>query len=318
MQTLKKKTTVLKNLKNTIESWKIWLALEKKVSNHTINAYHLDLENFLVFLTNHLGHTPNLSSYKKLQHSDYRSYLAKRSSEGISETSIARSMSTLRNFSRFLKLNGFIANETIKSVRTPKLPHSIPKAIQSHEALAVINSAGALHGIKWLINRDKAIMMLLYGCGLRVGELVSLNANNFSIDQNKTIIIKVLGKGNKERIIPVLQIISNAIKKYKTSCPMFIKDTGPLFIGKQGRRINAGVIQREMRRIRRDLGLKESTTPHALRHSFATHLLSEGGDLRTIQELLGHSSLSTTQRYTEIDETKLIEVYKTAHPRAQK
>jgi integrase/recombinase XerC len=310
------KSTV--NIKEVLEKWQKWLALEKKASKHTISAYQGDIEHFILFLSTHLGHSPNLSSYKKLKHADFRSYLAKRSAEGISETSIARSMSTLRNFSRFLKLNGFIDTEIIKSVTTPKIPHSIPKAIRANDALAVISTAGALHQDEWLKDRDKAIMMLLYGCGLRIGELVSLNAEDITTDQQKTIIIKVLGKGNKERIIPVLGIISKAVEKYKMSCPICIKQKEPLFLGKQGRRINAGVIQREVRRIRRHLGLKESTTPHALRHSFATHLLSEGGDLRTIQELLGHSSLSTTQRYTEIDETRLMDVYATSHPRAGK
>ncbi len=302
-----------RDTKDAIEDWQRWILDERKSSVHTLTAYSRDLAAFLEFLYNHLRKPAELNDLNKLVVEDFRKFLEHRINHGISHSSIARSMSTLRNFFRFLDRTGRVSNATIKAVRSPKPKQPIPKPISIEDSLDVIRTASELSDTPWISKRDAAVFTLLYGCGLRIDEALSLN----NVDKPDGDVMTVTGKGKKQRIVPVLPIVCDAIKVYIDACPFSGKPDKPLFVGARGGRLNAGVVQRQMRKVRDQLGLPDTATPHALRHSFATHLLGAGGDLRTIQELLGHSSLSTTQRYTSVDAKKLIEVYKNAHPRAK-
>lgn len=314
--------SVAQDVTDAITDWNRWLESERRASEHTTDAYRRDLSAFFTFLNEHLGDAPGLKDLQDLKPADFRSYLARRSAEGLARTSIARAMSTLRNFFRFLDRTGKVHNPSIDTVRTPKTPSSIPKALTPDDAIAAVKAAGEMQDEPWLAKRDMAIMLLLYGCGLRIGEALGLDGKDIGSPEgsakSKDGTLRVIGKGNKERIVPVLPIISDAITAYRESCPHAITADDPLFVGSRGARLNAGVVQRQVRKVRALLGLSDSATPHAFRHSFATHLLAKGGDLRTIQELLGHASLSTTQRYTAVDEEKLRTVYEDAHPRARK
>ncbi len=299
-------------LKAAIDDWRSWLSAERRVSKHTDDAYGRDLAAFLGFLVNHLGHEAELSDLADLKPADFRSYLAHRANDGISRASIARGMSTLRNFFRFLDRTGRVHNPALKTVKTPKLPQSVPKALDEADALESIRVIGDLHDEPWIGARDTAILLLLYGCGLRIGEALSLTC----ADIPKSDTLRVVGKGRKERIVPVLPVVHDAIKAYRDICPFAATPEAPLFLGKRGKALSPRIVQRQMEKLRAYLNLPESATPHALRHSFATHLLAQGGDLRTIQELLGHASLSTTQRYTVVDAARLTKVYEKTHPRA--
>ena len=301
-----------RNTKNAIEDWQRWILDERKSSVHTLAAYSRDLSAFLEFLYNYLGRPADLNDLNKLVVEDFRKFLEYRINHGISQSSIARSMSTLRNFFRFLDRTGRVSNATIKAVRSPKPKPPLPKPISIEDSLDVIKAVSKLSDTPWISKRDVAVFTLLYGCGLRIDEALSLN----NVDKPDGDVMTITGKGNKQRIVPILPIVSDAIKVYAEACPFSEQPNNPLFVGARGGRLNAGVVQRLMRKVRHQLGLPNTATPHALRHSFATHLLGAGGDLRTIQELLGHSSLSTTQRYTSVDSKRLLEVYKKAHPRA--
>jgi integrase/recombinase XerC len=298
---------------DAIEDWQRWILDERQSSAHTLAAYSRDLAAFLEFLTNHIGNPPGLNDLSALTMADFRSFLAHRINYGIGHSSVARGMSTLRNFFKFLDRTDRVSNATIEAVRSPKPKPPIPKPISIEDAFDVIRAASKLSDTPWISKRDVAIFTLLYGCGLRIDEALSLNRADTPDSESMT----VTGKGNKQRVVPVLPIIRDAIEVYIDACPFSEKPDNPLFVGARGGRLNAGVVQRQMRKIRAQLGLSDTATPHALRHSFATHLLGAGGDLRTIQELLGHSSLSTTQRYTNVDTERLVKVYEQAHPRAK-
>ena len=300
-------------LARAINDWRIWLASERRVSPHTADAYGRDLAAFLNFLTDHLGTEADTSDLAALKPADFRSYLAHRAGLNISRSSIARGVSTLRNFFRFLERADLVNNPAIKTIRTPRLPKSVPKALDEGDALATIRDAGAAQSEPWLAARDTALLLMLYGCGLRIGEALALTCAD--LPRGETL--RVVGKGRKERIVPVLPVVREALIAYRKICPFVALPEDPLFVGARGKALNPGVLQRQMRLLRARLGLPETATPHALRHSFATHLLAQGGDLRTIQELLGHASLSTTQRYTVVDAARLSSVYNAAHPRAR-
>ena len=263
-------------------------------------------------MAEHLGVVPSLSNLESLDARDYRSFLAQRSRHGLSQSSVARCMSTIRNFYRFLNRTRGISNAVIRTIRSPKPKKLIPKPLDSSQAKDLLTSIKETQGEPWLIARDLALFSLLYGCGLRIAE--GLNLNDADVKDLDTV--RVTGKGNKQRIVPVLPFIGESIERYLSLRPFEYSPNDALFRGLRGKRLNPGVVQRRMRELRKTLGLPETATPHALRHSFATHLLSAGGDLRTIQELLGHSSLSTTQRYTKVDSNRLFKVYQKSHPRA--
>ncbi|MCK5622053.1 MAG: tyrosine recombinase XerC [Alphaproteobacteria bacterium] len=306
--------TVSRNsvLARAVDEWRRWLTHEKRASRHTIDAYSRDLGAFLTFLQNHLGGQPCLTDLEGLAAADFRAWMAHRASDGLSRSSTARAMSVLRGFFRWLERNGYAANHAIRAIRSPKRPHGIPKPLTVADTDLLLDSIDLLPGEPWETQRDVALFTLLYGCGLRISEALDLNRREAPAGDSLT----VTGKGNKQRMLPVLPVVREAVQAYLKVCPWQPGDGGPLFLGVRGKRLNPGVAQKRLRELRLLLGLPESVTPHALRHSFATHLLSGGGDLRTIQELLGHASLSTTQRYTEVDSDSLMAAYRAAHPRA--
>jgi integrase/recombinase XerC len=295
------------------ERWGAWLAAERRASPHTLDAYRRDLAAFLAFVAGHLGFRPGLQDLAALRPGDFRGWLAERNGRGLARTSTARALSTVRGFFRFLDRQGLVRNPAIGAVRAPRLPRALPRPLAEAEALRVVDSAEALDGAPWIARRDLAVLVLLYGCGLRIAEALNLKRAEAPAGD----LLTVTGKGRKQRIVPVLPAVRQAVAEYLACCPYRLAEDGPLFVGARGGRLSPRVVQRRMADLRARLGLPETATPHALRHSFATHLLAGGGDLRTIQELLGHASLSTTQRYTEVDARRLIDVHRQAHPRAR-
>jgi len=289
------------------------LANERQYSVHTIAAYRRDLESFFAFAQDHLGAPLSLANAETLAVADFRSYLSKRRGEGVSGASLGRTLSALRSFFRYLEKNDLATNQAVHSVKRSKIPHAVPKPLSTEAALASIGTVETLDVAPWVAARDTALLTLLYGCGLRISEALGLQRGDAPLREA----MRIVGKGNKERVVPVLPVVTEALDAYLALCPFAMPSDGPLFVGVRGKRLNAGVVQRQMRQVRIALGLPDTATPHALRHSFATHLLSSGGDLRSIQELLGHASLSTTQRYTEVDTDQLQRVYRQAHPRAK-
>jgi integrase/recombinase XerC len=296
-----------------VEEWAAWLTHERRASAHTLAAYGHDLTNFLDFLTMHTGGPLTLKTLADLRLADFRAWLAARATQGLARSSTARALSTLRGFFKRLERCDLVHNGAIGAVRTPKVPKSIPKALSEKEALKVLEASAAMADEPWIAKRDTALLTLLYGAGLRIGEALGLSRR----DAPAGPALRVRGKGDKERIVPLLPVVVTAINEYLAICPYALAPDAPLFVGKRGKRLQPSQVQASLRQVRRALGLPETATPHALRHSFATHLLAGGGDLRTIQELLGHASLSTTQRYTEVDTARLAEVYADAHPRAR-
>jgi integrase/recombinase XerC len=296
-------------------AWWGWLADQRRASAHTVAAYQRDLADFLGFLVEHRGGPVDLAALGGLGQADFRAYLARLMDRGRAKTSIARALSVLRGFFRFLERRGLAANGAIAGVRGPRLPKSVPKALTQDEAAEAVGTVGAMAGEPWIARRDVAILTLLYGAGLRVGEAVGLDRRQLPRDPSAPL--AVTGKGRKQRIVPLLPQVRAAIETYLALCPYSLGSDDALFVGARGQRLNARIVQRQMQRLRGWLALPESATPHALRHSFATHLLAGGGDLRAIQELLGHASLSTTQRYTAVDAARLMAVHAAAHPRAK-
>jgi len=306
------------NLATSIEDWQSWLAHERRYSPHTLSAYSLDLTHFLRFMSGHLGRPVSLADLDALQRSDYRAWLAARQEQGLKASSTARALSVLRSFVKHLTRHGQLHNAILSTIRTPRVPHSVPKALSETETTQAIDAIGKLGRFDWIGKRDVAIMLLLYGCGLRISEALSLRWCDLPASQSDDIAtLTITGKGNKQRIAPILPAVVDAIADYRAACPFKHASDGPLFRGLQGRRLVPRAVQLRLKLLRRQLGLPETATPHALRHSFATHLLGAGADLRAIQELLGHASISTTQRYTDVDAATLIAVYDKAHPRAR-
>jgi integrase/recombinase XerC len=305
------------DLAASVDDWQRWLKHERRASAHTLAAYRRDLASFLAFLASHLGKQPALADLSRLARLDVRGWLAARAAAGLQAASTARALSVVRSFFRFLNRRGRIGNPVLAGVRAPRLPRTVPKSLTAAEAEEAIDAAGDSSGDDWITKRDTAILALLYGSGLRLGEALSLNRGDAPPAQGAEIAtLVVAGKGRKQRAVPVLPAVAAAIEDYLDACPYGGDADAPLFRGARGARLNPRLVQLRLRGLRARLGLPESATPHALRHSFATHLLAGGGDLRAIQELLGHASLSTTQRYTDVDAGRLLAVYDRAHPRA--
>jgi len=295
-----------------VGGWLDWLALERRAAAHTVAAYRRDLSSFLQFLTGHLGGPLAPADLATLTAADIRAWLAARTAAGLRRTSTARALSAVRSFLRFLDRAG-IHNAAIGAVRTPRLPRSLPKPLTVEDAARALSTPADASAEDWIARRDMAVLALLYGCGLRIDEALSLDRRQAPLGE----VLRIVGKGGKERLVPVLPVVRGAVDDYLAACPRDPGPDGPLFVGIRGGRLGARTVQKLMAGLRGRLDLPETATPHALRHSFATHLLAAGGDLRTIQELLGHASLSTTQRYTAVDAARLIEVYEAAHPRAK-
>jgi integrase/recombinase XerC len=293
--------------------WRLWLANERRAARHTLASYSRDIAAFFAFLAMHLGGPASLEDLRQLRAADFRAWYASRIRDKRAAATSARELSTLRNFFKWLDRRGLVHNAKLASLRAPKTPKLVPKALASIDAVRVVEEVGDLHDEPWIAARDVAVLTLLYGAGLRIDEALALDRGVLPLGQE----LVVTGKGRKQRIVPLLPAVRDAVADYVGRCPYQPGPEGPLFLGARGKRLNAAIVQGQMRKLRAALGLPETATPHALRHSFATHLLGAGGDLRAIQELLGHASLSTTQRYTDIDAERLIEVYNAAHPRAR-
>lgn len=289
------------------------LSLERGLADNTLTAYTRDLAQFLDFLANHWGRPPSVSQLETLDAKAIRSFMAARRRAGLESRSLARTMSALRTFFRWLEAEDLARNRAVHQVAMPKIPHSVPKPLTVEKAREVVD-ADMDAELDWMAARDVAVLLLLYGAGLRISEAVSLRTKDAPLPPRD--VIHLTGKGGRERLVPVLAIAQNAIARYAALCPYPLAPDEPLFRGAKGGPLSPRIIQLAMERIRAELQLPATATPHALRHSFATHLLSAGADLRQIQELLGHASLSTTQVYTEVDRDRLIAVYEAAHPRA--
>jgi integrase/recombinase XerC len=300
------------DLREAIELWVNWLADERRASPHTIAAYGRDLVFFLDFLTVHCGEQPTLAALSALAPADFRAFLAHRAAQ-VQRSSVARGLSVVRGFIRFLERRGLASSPALAILRAPKLPRAVPKPLSVEDAAEIIEAPADIAIETWRAKRDIAVLTLLYGGGLRISEALGLRRAAAPLGEQITI----AGKGSKERLVPVLPAVRQAVAAYLAACPYPLPPDGPLFVGARGGPLNPRIVQHQMETLRRALGLPETATPHALRHSFATHLLAGGGDLRAIQELLGHASLSTTQRYTSVDSTRLLDVYEAAHPRAR-
>jgi integrase/recombinase XerC len=297
--------------------WLSHLRAERRLSPKTSEAYARDLRQFLQFLAEHLGTRVTLSGFSALHASDVRAFMAMRRASDIGGRSLMRALAGLRSFGRFLEREGKGKVGALSAIRAPKVGKSLPKPIHMTAAKRFADAderAGETRD-PWIWARDAAVMALLYGSGLRISEALGLKRRDVPLPGAGDVLV-VTGKGNKTRMVPVLQNVLALVQDYVAMCPHPLPAEGPIFVGARGGPLNARIIQLTMERLRGALGLPDSATPHALRHSFATHLLSRGGDLRAIQELLGHASLSTTQIYTGIDSERLLEVYKAAHPRA--
>jgi integrase/recombinase XerC len=300
-------------LAQSVRDWLDWLAHERRSSVNTTEAYARDLRVFLAFLGDHLGTVPDHAELADLSPTDFRSYLAWLRREGLSAASSGRALSAVRSFFARQERLGRLHNPAIRAVRTPKKGDRLPRPLDRNAAGRTIREVAELSDETWIGLRDIAVLTLLYGCGLRIGEALSLKRRDAPLRD----VLSVVGKGSKTRLVPVLPVVREAVDAYVAACPYAVDPAGPLFLGARGGALHARIIQGQVQKLRRLLGLPESATPHALRHSFATHLLAEGADLRSIQELLGHASLSTTQRYTLVDEASLRSVYDAAHPRAR-
>ena len=303
-----------KHIEDAFTNWLGNLKEVRNLSDNTLISYKHDVKSFLEFINTHTGSEISIKYLNDMKISDFRSFLSYLRNKDISSTSIARIISSLKSFFNYLLNINLIESTVIQSLRTPKQKKSLPRPISSELAIETIKHAQDMEKEKWIGMRNKSILMLLYGCGLRISEALNLNFED--INENDYLIIK--GKGNKERMVPLMDYVKNDIENYIDECPKnFMKDD-PLFVGKRLDRLSPRIIQYVLEKIRHNLSLPETATPHALRHSFATHLLDSGGDLRTIQELLGHSSLSTTQKYTKVETEKLYDAYSKTHPLAKK
>ncbi|MBQ7632793.1 MAG: tyrosine recombinase XerC [Alphaproteobacteria bacterium] len=292
-----------------IKRWQAWLLKERLFSEHTLDGYSRDLAIFMQKINP--DRALSLQDLAQLEVRDFRRFLSDRAAQYINKSSLCRELSAVKNFFKWLAVNEIAKNPAISVISTPRKSKILPKAIDIEDAFNVLSESEDMATNAWQGLRDKAIFTLLYGCGLRISEALSLNVGDITAQSE---FLRVKGKGNKERIVPLLPIIWQNIEAYLTKSPYTVNVGEPLFLGARGERLSPRIIQRQMQKLRARLGLADTVTPHALRHSFATQLLQEGVDLRSIQELLGHSSLITTQRYTDVQMQTLKREYHKAHP----
>jgi integrase/recombinase XerC len=293
-----------------IASWQRELGSVRRLAENTLEAYSRDLSQFLQFLAGHAGGPVTLATLKDLRGADIRAFMAQRRNESLGSRSLARVLSALKSFFRFLEREGVLASEALNVIRTPKQPKSLPKALTVLEARRTITTTEEMEERPWVAARDMAVLSLCYGAGLRIAEALALTRADL---ESQTL--RVTGKGGKIRMVPLIEAVRKCIDLYIELCPFKSWPEEPLFRGVKGGVLSPRLIQLRVAQLRGALGLPPSATPHALRHSFATHLLGRGGDLRAIQELLGHASLSSTQIYTAVDTDRLLESYRKAHPR---
>lgn len=292
-------------MQEIIRRWQEWLSSTRRYSEHTLDAYSRDLAAFLLFASQKNNHTLTLNDFQNFDIRIFRSFLSDRSHKHIEKSSIARELSALKNLFKWLNKNQYIKNTVLTIISSPKQTKVLPRALDVDDTFTFLDEAKKFAKEPWQGLRDLAVFTLLYGCGLRISEALNLNVGDIT-DENY---IKIKGKGNKERIVPLLPAVTQAINDYLAQCPYKMRLGEPLFLGARGERLLPRIVQRQMEKIRRFMQLPDSITPHALRHSFATHLLENGTDLRALQELLGHASLTTTQRYTDVSIEKMTEEY---------
>ena len=309
-------TFAAKDVAAEVTRWLAHLGAERRMSGKTLEAYERDVRQFLGFLSEHLGGRPSLAELARLSPQDVRAFMAARRAEGVGGRSLMRTLAGVRSFAKFLERDGRGKVGALAAVRAPKVPKTLPKPLAIANAKRVTDAdvrAGEERE-PWVLARDAAVLALLYGSGLRISEALGLKRDDAPLP-GRGDAITVTGKGNKQRMVPLLPQVAQSIADYVSICPYNLPADGPLFVGARGGPLSPRIVQLVMERLRGVLGLPDSATPHALRHSFATHLLARGGDLRAIQELLGHASLSTTQIYTAVDTERLLDVYRSTHPR---
>lgn len=299
-------------LRDALAGWLAHLSALDGAARHTVAAYGKDAEAFLDFLARHWGEPAGVARLSRISQSDMRAYMADARDRGLSARSLARALSSVRSFLRWLSdREGFDAT-VVLSARSPRFKRPLPRPLAEDAARAMIETVSDQAREDWIAARDAAVLTLLWGCGLRISEALGLTGAAHPLPE----VLRIRGKGGRERIVPVLPAARRAVADYVELCPWPVERSEPLFRGARGGALNPRIVAKAMETARMQLGLPASATPHALRHSFATHLLAAGGDLRAIQELLGHASLSTTQAYTAVDAARLMEVYAAAHPRA--
>lgn len=298
-------------LKRLRAEWLAELSAIRRLSPKTVEAYTRDLDQLMAFLSGHIGGTVDLPDLKTLRPADLRAFLAARHRDGVGSSSLARGLSGIKSFFAHLERNGVMALEALSVIRTPKRPPTLPRALTVTEAKSAIDAVEDLEDHPWVAARDTAVIALCYGAGLRISEALALTRRDLDGQS-----LRVVGKGGRVRLVPLIAAVREAISQYLKLCPFALSASEPMFRGVKGGPLSPRLIQLRLEALRGALGLPTSATPHALRHSFATHLLGRGGDLRAIQELLGHASLSTTQIYTHVDTERLLEAYAKAHPRS--
>jgi integrase/recombinase XerC len=305
-------------MRREAQAWLDALARERRLSPKTVEAYGRDLRQFLAFLAVHLGENPTLADFVGLKPLDIRAFLAARRRDGIESRSLMRQLAALRSFARHVEREGFGTASAFSAIRGPKIAKTLPRPLSARNAAALADPdlrAGEERET-WVLVRDAAVLALLYGAGLRISEALGIRRRDAPVERQDTV--TVLGKGGKTRTVPVIEPVREAVADYLRLCPYALAPERPLFVGTRGGPLSPRIIQFAVARLRGALGLPDTATPHALRHSFATHLLGRGGELRAIQELLGHASLSTTQIYTQVDSERLMSAFEAAHPRARR
>lgn len=298
--------------RDALQNWLSGQAALNGASQNTVAAYQGDVAGFLSFMTLHSGNRSGLGALENVTISDMRAWMADARQSGVGARSLARKLSAVKNFYRWLAEREGFEPTAVLAVRAPKFQKKLPRPLAEDAAGAMLDTAALQSDIPWIAARDVAVLTLLYGCGLRISEALGLTGKDAPLPS----VLRIFGKGGKERLVPVLQAAREAVEVYVGVCPYPTEPDAPLFRGARGGALGPRPIQKVMERTRMQLGLPATATPHAMRHSFATHLLSAGGDLRAIQELLGHASLSTTQAYTAVETARLMEVYERTHPKA--
>ena len=298
-------------IERQLAAWTRDFGAVRRLAPKTLEAYTRDLGQFFNFLASHTGGPVSVATLREMRAADLRAFMAKRREDGVEARSLARALSAIKGFFRFLEREGVLTTEALNVIRTPKAKKSLPKALTVLEAKATISMTGELEDRPWVAARDMAVLSLCYGAGLRISGALSL----CRADLDGTA-LRVTGKGGKTRLVPLIDTVRASVETYLELCPFPLTPSQKLFRGVKGGVLSPRLIQLRVAQLRGALGLPPSATPHALRHSFATHLLGRGGDLRAIQELLGHASLSTTQIYTAVDTERLLDAYRAAHPRS--
>lgn len=298
--------------RDALQTWLEGMRALRDASDNTLDAYRRDVGDFLAFITLHKGEPQGLKALERVTVSDMRAWMAQTRATGIAPRSLARKLSSVKSFFRWLAEREGFDPSAVLATRSPKFHRKLPRPLDEDAARAMIDTVELQSGSDWVSARDMAVVTLLYGCGLRISEALSLTGSDLPMGDS----LHIIGKGGKERLVPLLPVARQAVERYLHLAPFPTEPGAPLFRGARGGKLNPRQIQLVMEKARMQLGLPASATPHAMRHSFATHLLNAGGDLRAIQELLGHASLSTTQAYTAVDLERLLDVYDRTHPKA--